>query len=299
MTVKIAKIIATSFYYRTVRNNTVLTGNPPVFTLHSQNFKNDDEIKKLILFNIEQENLCNPGLPVDIVFVNNDVGNVDGNNFVKGLNNKKLKNGKVIAIHNNSNSGWSYGAFNKGFQELQNDYDYFIFTEDDVIITKDNYAKIGLNTFVNKENCGFVSYWGLCFSQFENLSKKDSIHAHGASGFTSSDILRKVTKKYGRLPYSDSFNKDDYNKIILEGEIKFTNVILKMGYSLTEVPNNQKLFEPAYDLMRGIYKPWKPSFLIKITWILKTKIRKFLYHLLIFLRIHKFYVRIRKFFFNI
>ena len=50
------------------------------------------KIKKLILFNIQKENECDPGLPVDLVFVNNNVGNVEGNEFVDKLNNKKLKN---------------------------------------------------------------------------------------------------------------------------------------------------------------------------------------------------------------
>ena len=75
---KIAKIIATSFFPRVLREETILTGSPPVYTLHSQNFRTVDDIKKLILFNIEQEKNCDPGLPVDIVFVNNDTGSEEG-----------------------------------------------------------------------------------------------------------------------------------------------------------------------------------------------------------------------------
>ena len=112
---KIAKIIATSFYSRPVRFNTELCGDPPVYTLHSQNFKTNKEIEDLILFNIEQENKCNPGIPVDLVFVNNNVGNKKGNQFVNSLSNKKLNYGNIIVIQND-NKGWSYGAYNRGFQ---------------------------------------------------------------------------------------------------------------------------------------------------------------------------------------
>ena len=115
---KIVKIIATSFFPRSIRENTILAGNPPAYSLHSQNFKNSEEIKKLILFNIQKENECNPGLPVDLVFVNNNVGNEEGNRFIDTLVNKKLKNGKIRVIQNN-NIGWSYGAFSRGFETFK------------------------------------------------------------------------------------------------------------------------------------------------------------------------------------
>jgi len=290
MNTKIVKIIATSFYFRTIRMNTVLCGNPPVYTLHSQNFTSNKEIEDLILFNIEKENQCNPGLPVDIAFVNNDVGNHEGNKFIEELKNKKLKNGKIIIIQN-GNSGWSYGAFNKGFEVLKNNYDYFIFTEDDMIIAKNNYAKISLDTFFNTENCGFVSYGGIT-SWFEVEGNNENfIHAHGAWGFTSKKILDKIYYKYGSLPHSKHSEKKYYNDVITEGEIKFTNLIFKMGYNLVEP--SQKLFEPAYDLMRGIIKPWKPSKFTGLKWLLTNKIRKQSYKLLVFLKLYKLYRSIK------
>ena len=286
---KIAKIIATSFYPKTVRLNTELCGDPPVYALHSQNFNTNKEIEDLILLNIEQENTCNPGIPVDLVFVNNDVGNKKGNQFVNLLTNIKLNYGNIIVIQND-NMGWSYGAYNRGFQELKNHYDYFIFTEDDVIIAKDNYAKIGLELFINTKNCGFVSYVGINHkNSFENSVCP---HAHGGMGLTSSQVLNKVIQQYGKLPHSESFEKD---KVILEGEIKFTNVIYKMGYSLIEIPENNKLFENAYDLMRNISMPWKPSFIEKKLWYYKKNLRRIAYETLIYLKMYKYYSKIKRF----
>lgn len=286
MTVRIVKIIATSFYFRTIRMNTVLCGNPPVYTLHSQNFTSNKEIEDLILYNIEKENQCNPGIPVDIAFVNNDVGNNEGNKFIEELKNKKLKNGKIIIIQN-SNDGWSYGAFNKGFEVLKNDYDYFIFTEDDMIITKNDYAKISLETFINSKNCGFVSYGGITSWFEDETSKENLVHAHGAWGFTSKKILDEIYLKNGKLPHSKHSEKKYYKNIITEGEIKFTHLIFKMGYSLVEP--SQKLFEPAYDLMRGIVKPWKPTKFNGYKWLLINKIRKQFYKLLVFLKLYTLY----------
>ncbi|MDC0193089.1 glycosyltransferase family 2 protein [Pelagibacteraceae bacterium] len=290
--IKVAKIIATSFYKRSFREKTGLSGDPPVYHLHSQNFRTDESIKNLIQFNIDKENECDPGIPIDLIIVNNDIGNISGNKFIENLNNTKTKHGKVITVQNNNN-GWSYGAYNKGFELYKNQYDYFIFAEDDVIIAKDNYATIGLDILRKNKKCGFVSFCGISYSH-EFLKKKDAIHAHGASGMTSTKILNKIYEKYGKLPHSKNSDKKYYDEIILEGEIKFTNVIYKMGYELIEPPKNNKLFEPAYDLMRGIKKPWKPGYFKKNIWLLNKKLRKKTFDFLVFLKIYRFYRNIFK-----
>ena len=265
---KIAKIIATSFYFSEHREETTLAGNPPTYSFHSQKFLKTDDVKNLIMFQIEQEKKCNPGFPVDLIFVNNDVGNKEGNKFIQNLNNYKFNNGKVITIQND-NFGWSFGAYNKGYKELRNLYDYFIFTEHDVIISRDGYAKKSLDDFKKNKNCGFISYWGISYYDGypRHINKDDYTHAKGASGFTSNEVLDKVFQKYGSLPYSKSSEKKDYRKIIEDGEIKFTNVIIKLGYKLYE--SSEKTFDSAYDLMRGIKKPWKPSQYELLKWNLK------------------------------
>lgn len=288
---KFAKIIATSFHYRTVRLDTVLCGYPPVYTLHSQNFTNNEDIKKLLLFNIQKENECKPGIPVDLIIVNNDVGNKEGNKFIDELANLRLSNGKIFVIQNN-NVGWSYGAYNKAFQVFRNKYDYFLFTEDDMIISKDDYAIIGIKHFERTHKCGFVSYLGITKGH-EELSLEDSIHAHGASGLSSNEILNKVVEKYGSLPHSKFSDKNKYEDIIIEGEIKFTNCIHKLGYQLIEI-DKQKLFEPAFDLMRNIYKPWKPNLFIKFLWLFKKKFRKLIYNLLLEIGMYKIYSNYKK-----
>ncbi len=295
MNKKIVKIIATSFYSRSVRLDTELCGNPPVYTLHSQNFTNNKEIENLIFFNIEKENECEPGYPVDLAFVNNNVGNLEGNKFIENLSSKKLKNGKIITIQN-TNHGWSYGAYNKGYEVLKSQYDYFIFTEDDMIINKNNYAKICLETFAKNKDCGFVSLGGVSSWKKDNLSRENLIHAHGAWGFSSKEILQELYNKFGKLPHSEHSEKKDYKSIIIDGEIKFTNAIHKMGYKLIETPI--KLFHPAYDMMRGIEKPWKPKKIVAYFWMAKKKLRKFLFEVLVYLKLYNFYKNIRQKIFN-
>jgi hypothetical protein len=288
---KIAKIIATSFSSRTVRESTELCGDPPVYTLHSQNFITKEDTRDLILLNIEMEKKCNPGVDVDLIIVNNNTGCQWGNDFIDSLNRTKLPFGKVITIQN-TNEGWSYGAYNRGFLDYKNQYDFFIFTEDDVIIARDNYAKIALDTFLSIPKCGFVSYEGISISGLD-LPKEDALHAHGAVGLTSTKILNKIVKKSGHLPYSEGCSRGDYREIIIEGEIAFTNAIYKLGFELVEIPDRQKLFDFAYDLMRGIDKPWYPSKIDALTYTAIKISKSFLYKILCMISLDKFYKKIK------
>ena len=86
---------------------------------------------------------------------------------------------------------------------------------------------------------------------------------------------------------SNFTEKKSYKKIIYEGEIKFTNVIYNMGYILVESP--VKLFNPAYDIMRGIEKPWKPKKFVAAVWMFKKKSRTFIYNLLLFMKLYNLY----------
>ena len=152
---KAAKIIATCFAKRSFRSNTYLTGDPLGFFGHSQKFQNEDDIINLLKFNISLEKKINPGINYrDIIIVNNDVGNKKGNNFLKKLSSKKIPFGKII-VCNRKNTGMSFGAYNYAFKKFKNKYDYFLFSEDDIIICKKNYFQIGIDIFNSNKNSGF------------------------------------------------------------------------------------------------------------------------------------------------
>ncbi len=96
-------------------------------------------------------------------------------------------------------------------------------TWNELFVGSDNVDCVGIELFINTKNCGFVSYLGINHQNyFENSVCPP--HAHGGIGLTSSQVLNKVIQQYGKLPHSESSEKD---KVILEGEIKFTNVINK------------------------------------------------------------------------
>ena len=69
-----------------------------------------------------------------------------------------------------------------------------------------------------------------------------------------------------------------------------------MGYELIESPI--KLFHPAYDLMRGIEKPWKPTKIEETLWKSKKKVKTKIYNMLKNLKLHKIYKKIKNKIYN-
>ena len=249
---KVVKVITTSFVPRAVRLSTDLSGNPLGYFSHSQNFTAREQIIDLIKYTLEVESEVDPGCDTDIIFVNNQIGWSDGDEYLNSINGKKIKRGCIKVIHR-ENIGRSFGGYNSAVKIFGSEYDYYIFTEDDILINGDHYALRGIDAFINCANCGFVAYQSIS-EQFRQCSREDSLHAHGGVGLTSYMVLDQVIQKYENLPFSSSPADQTYESIIERGEVAFTNVIHKMGYNLIAINEEIKLYEYAYDRMRGISK---------------------------------------------
>ena len=272
---RVAKVIATCFLPKKYINKSYLVGEPLGFFGHSQRGENEDDIIKLIKFNIEKEKQCYAGVDRDLIIVNSDVNSFKGNKFISELSTTEIPGGKIICI-TRKNIGRSFGAYSDAFLKFRKDYDFFLFTEDDMIIAKNNYLKIGLDLWKKKNNVGFIAYIGTTkigawHWKDLDLHKKNAFSCHGASGLVSTKILDEVVKKHGCLPYNKGFSRE---KDITYGEVAFPNSILQLGYKLVDLPKNEILAIPAYDLMRGVtYKKW-PNIIEKIVFLFKSRMYK-------------------------
>ena len=256
---KAAKVIATCFVKRTFRPKSYLVGNPLGYFGHSQVLRSPEEVLDLVKYNISLEKKINPGIKKrDLIIINNDVGFKKGNEFIKKISGTKIPFGEIIT-YNRKNIGMSFGGYNYAFKKLKDKYDYFLFTEDDNIIVKKNYFKTGIKIFNSDKDAGFLAYIhstkvNRSYYKPLNLNKDNAISAHSASGLSSTNILKKVFKKYGRLPY---YNGNDYQKCITYGEVGFPNSFIKIGYKIIDLPKDLILSVPAYDLMnKKKYKKW-------------------------------------------
>ena len=279
VSMSVAKIISTSFLPRAHREDTQLCGRPLGFFSHAQNFQTRESVIELIELNIREELICDPGEDLDVYFVNNDVGWDIGNSFISKINGTKLKRGHVFVL-NKENYGRSFGCYDYAFQKLKDRYNYFIFTEDDILINGDGYASLGVRFFSQIPDCGFLAYQSISnASDGLDLSSEEKrlAHAHGGVGITSNNVLSHVFSKHGYLPHAKKDQSQEFVDIIRFGEIPFTNIIHQLGYRLGTIPSNIKLYEYAYDRMRDITVKRYANLLEVFLYHAK----KILYHLLV------------------
>lgn len=215
LNVRSCKIVAVSFLDgRDYRNQVE-------FPAHNQTENTSEDVRKMVEVLYDLEVKQDAGVPLDIYFINNDVGYERGNKWLDEINGTETKNGHIYVLHR-KNLGGSFGVYDYAFQLLKERYDYFMFTEDDLFIFGDQYYRKAINTF-EKYNLGF-----LAFIDVERVRNKT--HAHGGIGLTSTKILERVNLKHGSLPH---FTGDwDKPKVIRDGEIPFTNIIHEMGYTI-------------------------------------------------------------------
>jgi hypothetical protein len=243
------KVIATCFAGgREIREETTILGDPPGPFEHSQNFSTPEKVLELVAYNYELERKVDPGVESDTIIVNNDVGWEKGNKYLESIRNTKIFSGQLVVI-NRENYGRSFGGYNRAYEIFRRQYEYWTFTEDDIMVIGDKYFKICIETFNRKQKTGFVAIQG--------LSHSIGLHAHGGVGTTRVDVLDTVYSKFGKLPHCERNQSQAYDDIILHGEVAFTNSIMNFGYELVNVKTARSLYSYAYDHMRGI-TPYDP-----------------------------------------
>lgn len=236
--------------------HTTLNGNPLGFFSHSQNFSNETEIIDLIKFNLEREDKLDPGHEQDILIISSNAQEFKkGEIFLNQLNGKKYNFGKIYTIMR-ENIGYSFGAYDHGYQLFKDKYDFYIFIEDDISTYQKNYLIDAVSFWNKTENCGFVPFiekTKISKAHKKALSIQDNgyISCHGGIGMSSRKVLSEVCNKYGCLPHYKSADQS-YEMQILKGEIEFTYKIKELGYSFAEIPKDYIFTAPSFDIMRGL-----------------------------------------------
>jgi hypothetical protein len=97
---------------------------------------------------------------LDIIFVNHNCDNKEGNNFINSLEGTDVYCGKVRVIHRgwSDGGGVSMGSFDYAFNKLGDEYDYWFFQEDDYKIMRPGYYGVGVELLDNNDLVGFIGY---------------------------------------------------------------------------------------------------------------------------------------------
>lgn len=216
---KCCKVYCTYFGERRGKFTSSPANAEEAFIIFKKNLEND------LTFECGVDNM-------DIIIINNYSNQIstECRLWLDQLNNTKYKYGKIL-VRDRINKGASMGAYSYAFDLFEDNYDYWLFIEDDLRIIYPNYYKMIINEFSDiNENLGFLS-----LTLINNLDDRSKTYVSGGFGAAKREVLKNVKTFYGKLPYDEVGIYGTYADIGLS-EVMFTNCYYKMGYKV-RIPN--------------------------------------------------------------
>jgi len=193
--------------------------------------------KSLLEYRLANESSVDPGVEVDLIIVNNVQDSKEAVDYLNSIDGKKTKTGKIRVLHR-ENIGISFGAYNHAFENFRDDYDYWLFLEDDLFTNLENYYAQFLEQLEEDDNLAYVALVGV------GSQNTPSAHAHNGAGCTSKKYLDLIYDERGSLPYHnapglpspDTTNTAQrqafWKKHCIGGEVAFTNAYVQKGYRI-------------------------------------------------------------------
>jgi len=191
---------------------------------------NATETLEVFKKNIENDMALDCGVKnMDIIVVNNNSTTITHEcvDYLNEINGIKTPYGKIVVLER-ENKGGSLGAFSHAFDVYGENYDYWVFCEDDIRITYPRYYEMVVDE-LQDEKLGFLS-----FTNINHEGNSAKTYVSGGFGAARKDVLDKVKVKFGKLRYDEYKNgayASDYGGFG-HSELYFTNPILHMGYEL-------------------------------------------------------------------
>jgi GT2 family glycosyltransferase len=228
---------------------------------------NADETLEVLINNIENDYILNPGVEnMDIIIINNKSNTMtqECSDYLDSINNTNTPYGKIIVLER-ENFGGSLAAYSFAFDKFEDEYDYWFFIEDDLKMIYPNYYKMIVDEFDNNKKMGFLAF---TIIHLENTQKA---WVSGGFGASKKEVLKEVKNKFGKLPYDEHKNKGYGN--FGQSELIFSGGFTKLGYTLN-LPKNSEIIP-----MGDNWEKFPPH----VSWQKKKKFnfgnKKFLYHI--------------------
>ena len=194
-----------------------------------------------IKFNLACHKHYSAGVDYEIVIVDNGSEDEATQKYLELLEKEGIK------VFRRENIGFSFASFKYAWEKLKDDYDYFLFNEQDGVPAKDGWLLEILQKFHSEKDIGAVGNnvesfdltWE--FSELKDLcpyiGKRDAIYnLDGFMTFTSSTVLREVEEIGGLfvLPVIGRKNAD-------RNELIFQQPILELGYKIVSFHDGNHL----------------------------------------------------------
>lgn len=194
-----------------------------------------------------------PGVYYDILVVNNDTEDVAILDWLEQHN---------FWVEKRENIGYGFGAWKYAWENYK-DYDYYLFTEDDILPTKDGWLKEIVDKFEEENDTGAVGNFIEARSRNENGSTsfwgwldydRDSLYSFdGAFTFTSSQVLKQVDE-HGGLKVLDCMPRT--NIWATANEVGFQQPILELGYEIRSFADSNHTVIHGSEIFTGDVRYW-------------------------------------------
>ena len=213
---KCCKIISTYFGKRSDRGPKADRAWP----IHTQFGHDASGVLGMVRDIVSMEKDVDAGVSCDTIIVNSDVGFIEGNKYIEGLHKQRTKSGRMFSF-TIPNNGGKFGAYNFVYDKLYAKYEYWMFDEDDIIITGHHYYKNLIERLAENEKC--YALIGLVEHPHHPTT------AGGTLLLMHKEVLRNIKGTYGSLPQPKDNEKESR---IYEGEIAWTQRIFELGYKI-------------------------------------------------------------------
>lgn len=203
---------------------------------------NKEGVIDLFKKQIKSHSTLNPGVNMDLIIVNHDTQDQEVYDLLNEYDGKNISTGKIKIIHRpRISNDISFGSFKYAFYLLQNEYDYWFFSEDDILPLTNGVVPELIYILNNDEKAGFVGALN-----FVNHSHSYSLeegyivshdHIHGGTGLTSTNKIKQVIEKipdFLNTPNIVGLNQEeisDYSGAENQ-EIWFTKNFIEAGFKL-------------------------------------------------------------------
>lgn len=227
------KVITTFIGHRPFRSPVGSTVGKRRFGNHFQTHGNTAGVLEMLeeVYRLECE--LDPGIPMDTILVCNGRWPEEANKFIEMINESRTVRG-TLRVVDRVNTGLSFGGYSHAFGLFKDKYKFWIFTEDDILYIKPDYAAASLE-FMRKKKCHFVA-------PLRINDRHRRPHCYGGVGFTKRGVLDKVAAHFGgKLPYHDQKPRIQadggfkHHLFVRHGEIALTTTIVELGMRLGEL----------------------------------------------------------------
>ena len=185
----------------------------------------------------------------------------------KKINDTKTK----INIRNNFD--FSYGAWNEIVKKEKDNFDYFIFLEDDYVFSEPKWDSYLLNKFKSKSNMGYLGMavrelhvypeikTEMGYDMYESI--RESFHS---VGMTSSENIKKILNKNGSLIEEKNTKEYGHEDRIELTQTRWSAQYYEYGLENFDVRNEYAVEFQLTDRSEDIWKlffEWNDKILIK------------------------------------